>query len=369
MSEVSPLFEPLEVGPVTLSHRISMAPMTRLRADDQHVPLPFVADYYAQRGSVPGTLLITEGTLIDARAGGLANVPGIYNSEQIEAWKKVTAAVHAKGSYIFCQVAAFGRAADPANCAEEGIERLSSSKVPMSVDQPAAELMTKEHIESFIAMFAQAARNAIEAGFDGVELHGAYGYLIDQFTQDTCNDRVDEYGGSIENRARFCIEAAQAVAAAIGADRTGVRLSPYSTYQGMRMADPVPQFRYLIERLRENNLGYVHLVESYDIGNQDTASIENLDWAIKAWGPNRSILLAGGFNPDSAKLLVEKEYPGYKIVVVFARYFLCNPDLPFRIKQGLQLEQYDPSQFYKPKSPEGYIDFPFSPQFVNSARV
>lgn len=148
----------LEMGPVTLSHRISMAPMTRLRADDHDVPLPFVADYYAQRASVPGTLLITEGTVIDARAGDLANVPGIYTSEQIEAWKKVTAAVHAKGSYIFCQVAGYGRAADPGYCAEQGIERLSSSRVPMSVDQPAAEPMTKEHITSFIAMFVHAAR-------------------------------------------------------------------------------------------------------------------------------------------------------------------------------------------------------------------
>lgn len=369
MSGQSRLFEPLQLGPVTLGHRLAMAPLTRFRADDQHVPLPFVAEYYSQRGSVPGTLIITEGTFIDAQAGGNANVPGIYNDAQISAWKKVTAAVHAKGSYIFCQLWALGRSADPKVCEAEGIERFSSSSLPVDENSPGAKPMTKKDIDNFIAMYVQAARNAIEAGFDGVELHGANGYLIDQFTQDTCNNRNDEYGGSIENRARFCIEAAQAVADAIGADRTGVRLSPWSKFQGMKMANPVPQFRYLIERLSASKLAYVHLVESRIAGNQDVESSESLDWAIKAWGPDRAILLAGGFKPDTAKLAVDEEYPEYKIVIVFGRYFISTPDLPFRIKQGLDLEQYDRSRFYKVKSPEGYTDYPFSPQFANSAHI
>jgi NADPH2 dehydrogenase len=344
-----------------------MAPLTRFRADDQHIPLPFVADYYSQRGSVPGTLLISEGTFIDARAGGTRNVPGIYNAAQIEAWKKVTAAVHAKGSYIFCQLWALGRTADPKVCAEEGIERLSSSAIPVDGSKQAGKEMTKKDIQDFLSMYAQAARNAIEAGFDGVELHGANGYLLDQFTQDTCNQREDEYGGSIENRARFYIEVAQAVADAIGAHRVGGRLSPWSTFQGMRMADPVPQFTYLIDELRKIGLAYIHLVESRIAGNLDVESSESLDWAIKTWGVNRAIFIAGGFKPDTARRLVEQDYPGYIMAVVFGRYFISTPDLPFRIKQGLQLEPYDRDRFYKPKLPEGYIDYPFSPQFRHSS--
>ncbi|KAJ5633281.1 NADH:flavin oxidoreductase/NADH oxidase family protein [Penicillium lividum] len=366
MAAQSPLFQPLQVGQVVLKHRVAMAPLTRFRADDQHVPLPFVADYYSQRGSVPGTLLVTEGTFIDAQAGGTRNVPGIYNAAQISAWKDVTAAVHAKNSYIFCQLWALGRAADPEVCGEEGIERLSSSAVPVEGSRPAATPMTKKNIDDFIQMYVQAARNAIEAGFDGVELHGANGYLLDQFTKETCNQRDDEYGGSVENRARFYIEVAQAVSNAIGAQRTGARLSPWSEFQGMRMADPVPQFTFLIEQLAKIDLAYIHLVEPRVAGNIDVDSSESLDWAIKAWGPERAILIAGGFKPDTAQRLVEQDYPGYKIAVVFGRYFISNPDLPFRIKHGLELEKYDRARFYKPKSPEGYIDYPFSPKFTES---
>ncbi|KAJ5537287.1 hypothetical protein N7513_010473 [Penicillium frequentans] len=362
MATQSPMFQPLQVGQVTLKHRIAMAPLTRFRADDQHVPLPFVAEYYSQRGSVPGTLLVSEGTFIDAQAGGTRNVPGIFNAAQISAWKDVTAAVHAKGSYIFCQLWALGRSADPEVCEEEGIRRLSSSAVPVE-GRPAATPMTKQDIDEFIQMYVQAAQNAIEAGFDGVELHGANGYLLDQFIQENCNQRDDEYGGSIENRARFYIEVAQAVSTAIGAHRTGARLSPWSQFQGMRMVNPVPQFTFLIEQLAKINLAYIHLVESRVAGNLDVDSNESLDWAIKAWGPKRAILIAGGFKPDTAKRLVEQDYPGYNMVVVFGRYFISTPDLPFRIKHGLDLEMYDRARFYKPKSPEGYIDYPFSAQF------
>ncbi|KAF9883322.1 hypothetical protein FE257_003740 [Aspergillus nanangensis] len=363
----SPLFQPLQVGPVTLAHRIAMAPLTRFRADDNHIPLPFVAEYYSQRGSTPGTLLVSEGTFIDARAGGMRNIPGIYNAAQIAAWKKVTAAVHAKGSMIFCQLWALGRAADPAVSAEEGFSRLSSSTVPIPGARPAANPMTPVDIADFIAMYASAARNAIEAGFDGVELHGANGYLIDQFTQDCCNQRDDQYGGSVANRARFCLEAVRAVVDAIGAHRTSVRLSPWSSFQAMRMADPQPQFTYLIQQLRQMDLAYLHLVESRVAGNMDVDSTETLDWAIRTWGPDRPILLAGGFTPETAERLVQQDYPGYQVVVVFGRYFISTPDLPFRVRNGLPLEMYDRARFYNPKSPEGYVDYPFSSEFVRSS--
>ncbi|KAJ5291266.1 nadh:flavin oxidoreductase nadh oxidase family protein [Penicillium angulare] len=363
MSAESPLFKPLQVGPVTLGHRIAMAPLTRFRADDDHVPLPFVADYYSQRGSFPGTLLVSEGTFIDARAGGGPNIPGIYNAAQIAAWKKITAAVHAKGSYIFCQLWALGRSADPSISEKEGIERLSASAIPEDETKLPAKAMTESDITDFVNLYAQAAKNAIEAGFDGVELHGANGYLIDQFIQDVSNKREDGYGGSIEARSRFCVEAVQAVVNAIGVHRTALRLSPWSTFQGMGMANPVPQFTHLINQLRTLDLAYIHLVESRVSGNTDIESSDSLDWAIKAWGPERPILLAGGFKPATARKVVEKDYSGYQVVVVFGRYFISTPDLPFRIKHGLDLEQYDRTQFYKPKSPEGFIDYPFSAEF------
>ncbi|KAJ5097417.1 hypothetical protein N7456_008138 [Penicillium angulare] len=366
MSAESPLFKPLQVGPVTLGHRIAMAPLTRIRVDDNHVPLPFVADYYSQRGSFPGTLLVSEGTFIDARAGGGRNMPGIYNSAQIAAWKEITAAVHAKGSYIFCQLWALGRSADPSVCETEGIERLSASAVAEDEKKAPARAMTTSDIADFVNLYAQSAENAIEAGFDGVELHGANGYLIDQFTQDVSNKRDDGYGGSIEGRSRFCLEAVEAVVNAIGAHRTALRLSPWSTFQGMRMADPVPQFTYLINQLRTMDLAYLHLVESRISGNTDVESSGSLDWAIKAWGPEQPILIAGGLEPDSARKLVENDYPGYQVVVVFGRYFISTPDLPFRIKHGLDLEHYDRNRFYIPKSPEGYIDYPFSAEFLKT---
>ncbi|CAG8417253.1 unnamed protein product [Penicillium salamii] len=198
MSE-SRLFEPLKIGTLQLNHRVVMAPLTRFRADNAHVPLPIVSTYYGQRASVPGTLIISEATFISPRAGGYPNVPGIWNSEQIAAWKEVTNAVHEKGSVIFLQLWALGRVAVPEIAKTEGFDVVSSNE-----------------IQIFVAEYAQAARNSIEAGFDGVEIHGAGGYLIDQFTQNNCNKRDDEYGGSIENRSRFVLEVASAVSNAVG---------------------------------------------------------------------------------------------------------------------------------------------------------
>jgi len=376
MSE-SRLFQPLRIGNITLKHRLAMAPLTRFRADDDHVQLPFTATYYQQRGSVPGTLLITEATFISPRAAGYNNAPGIWNQEQIAAWRCVTDAVHARGSFIFCQLWALGRVADPKVAAKEGITIVSSSATPVDATSPVPKELTREEIDAFVADYAQAARNAVHgAGFDGVEIHGANGYLIDQFTQDTCNHRTDEYGGSIENRSRFALEVVRAVVDAVGASRTAIRLSPFSLFQGMKMADPIPQFTHLIRNLKaigdgHEPLAYLHVVESCIYGNTDVEGTEKIDFAIQTWGhqPNSAVLIAGGFEPDSARRAVDEEYADYDVAVVFGRYFISTPDLPFRIEHGLQLNPYNRSTFYIPKSETGYIDYPFSEEYEKASRL
>jgi NADPH2 dehydrogenase len=223
--------------------------------------------------------------------------------------------------------------------------------------------MTAEDIKSFISAYVQAARNAVEAGFDGVELHGANGYLIDQFIQDVSNQRTDDYGGSVENRARFAIEATTAVVSAIGADKVGIRLSPYSTFQGMRMKDPVPQFTYVVEELSKLKLAYLHVVESRVNGNVIVESTEKVRFVVEAWNRTSPVLIAGGFESESAKTAADEEYKDYDVAIVFGRYFISTPDLPYRIQKGLELAPYNRDTFYKADSKDGYTDYPFSEEF------
>ncbi|KAI1420080.1 putative N-ethylmaleimide reductase [Xylaria sp. FL1777] len=359
--ESSRLFCPVRVGNMTLAHRIGMSPLTRLRASNDHVPLDMVVEYYSQRASVPGTLLISEGTFISEADGGVPNVPGIYNEQQILAWKRVTDAVHRKGSYIFCQLWAPGRASwfEP--------ERIySSSATPLKPGQvPPRELTVKE-IQEKIDSHARAASNAMAAGFDGVELHGANGYLIDQFTQDCCNKREDGYGGSIANRSRFAVELATAVSNAIGPQRVGIRLSPWSTYNGMKMADPVPQFSDLITKISTLDLAYLHLIEARIAGIEDAQCApepsETLTFAYDLWkGP---LLVAGGFTAESARRLVDVEHPDKDVVVTFGRWFISTPDLPFRIRENIPPGEYQPGTAYAAQQAAGYIDYPYCDEFV-----
>jgi len=370
----SKLFEPLKIGSMTLQHRMVLAPLTRFRAGDDHVHQPIAEEYYAQRGSVPGTLLITEATFISPRASGYSNVPGLWSPAQLAAWKKITDAVHAKGSYIFVQLWALGRTADPAVKEKEGTGPIeSSSAIPLipdsrsnaasegTADLPTPHVLTEEEIHQYIADYASAAKSAVDvAGFDGVEIHGANGYLIDQFTQDTVNQRTDQWGGSIENRSRFGLEVAKAVVAAIGAERTGIRLSPFSTFQGMRMADPIPQFSHLVKGLKELQLTYLHLVEARIAGNTESSSKDSLAPLTDIWGTTSPILLAGGFKAATAKTTVDEEYADKDVAIVFGRLWVSNPDLPFRVKRGIELTQYDREDFYRVKEARGYTDLPFS---------
>ena len=362
------LADPLRIGNMQLKHRLIMAPLTRYRANDAHVPLPMVTEYYTQRASVPGTLLITEATFISQRASGYPNVPGIHTADQINQWKEVTSAVHKKGSYIFLQLWALGRTANPDVIQQCGFDLVSSSTVPYSDTAATPRELSEQEIHTYIADYARAAKNAIEAGFDGVEIHGANGYLVDQFTQDNSNKRTDAWGGSIEKRARFGLEVARAVVEAVGAERTGIRLSPFSTFQGMKMAEPVPQFTYLIEGLKKLRLAYLHVVESRISGNADIDTTEKVDFAVEAWGDTSPVLIAGGFTAESARRAVE-EYEEYEVAVVFGRYFISNPDLPFRVLNGVALEAYDRRTFYKAKSPEGYVTYPFSREFEGQSRL
>ncbi|OJD19676.1 hypothetical protein AJ78_00408 [Emergomyces pasteurianus Ep9510] len=354
---------PIQVGNITLQHRVVLAPLTRYRADDNHVPLPFVKDYYAQRASIPGTLLITEGTFISPRAGGFSNVPGIYNDMQIKAWKEVTDAVHAKGCFIFCQLWALGRAANAQVLTANGYPVVSSSNLPISEKRPVPEPLDEEGIQTFIRDYVQAAKNAIHAGFDGVEIHGANGYLCDQFLQDLCNNRNDRWGGSIENRSRFCIEVATEVAAAIGCEKTAYRVSPWSPFQGMGMADPRPQFTHLAQSLAKIGLAYLHIVESRINGSQSfDGTYQSTDFLVDAFENCGAVILAGGFTAQSAEKTIDN-HKNQRIAIAFGRYFTANPDLPFRVFNHIDFTSYNRGTFYTPKSTVGYIDYPNSPLY------
>jgi NADPH2 dehydrogenase len=364
----SRLFKPLKVGSIELKNRVAMAPLTRFRASDSHAILPLAAEYYGQRASVPGTLLITEATLITGQHGGYPSVPAIETQEQIDAWKVVTEAVHKKGSFIYLQLWALGRVANKDFAQSQGITVKSSSATQLADEYAVPKEMSVEEIKETVGAYAQAAKNAIEAGFDGVEIHAANGYLIDQFLQDTCNKRTDNYGGSVENRSRFAMEVTQAVVDAVGADRTGIRLSPFSEFQGMKMADPIPQFSDLIKKLNNLNLAYLHMVESRVSGNADVEGYESLKPLYPLY-TSSPLLIAGGFKADSARKLVDEELKDRDVVVVFGRYFISTPDLVFRLEKGIDFNPYDRDTFYVPKSEKGYTDYPFSEEFEKAANL
>ncbi|RMZ71746.1 nadh:flavin oxidoreductase nadh oxidase family [Pyrenophora seminiperda CCB06] len=334
-----------------------MAPLTRFRVNDNHEVLPMAAQYYGQRACVPGTLLISEATLVSKQAGGYANVPGIYTQAQIDAWKPITETVHKQGSFIYLQLWALGRVANPDFAEKNGITIHSASATSLGEGYATPKEMTVDEIKQRVEEFAQAAKNAVEAGFDGVEIHGANGYLVDQFLQDVTNKRTDSYGGSVENRSRFAVEITQAVAQAIGADKTGIRLSPFSEFQGMKMEDPLPQFSDIIKKLDVLNLSYLHLVDARVASEAGVDGYEALDPLLPHY--SGALLIAGGLKADSARKMIEANRQR-DIVAVFGRYFISTPDLAYRLRKGIEFNPYDRDTFYVPKSEKGYIDYPFS---------
>jgi NADPH2 dehydrogenase len=315
---------------------------------------------------VPGTLLITEGTFISATCGGFPHAPGLWREDQIAAWRTVTDEVHRKGCYIFCQLFAMGRAADVEVAQKEGFTIVAPSAIPMGEGSVMPQAMTINDIKQTVQDFADASKNAIQAGFDGVEIHGANGYLLDQFIQDVSNQRRDEYGGTVENRSRLLNEVIRSVVDAIGPKRVGLRLSPWSTFQGMRMEDPIPQFTDVINKASQSSIAYLHLVESRISGSMDYDGNDRLDFAYNLWeGP---LLVAGGYTPQEALKLVDEKYPDKEIMVIFGRYFISNPDLVYRMMEGLELNAYNRDTFYVFKSAVGYSDYPFSKEYLAGMR-
>lgn len=360
------LFSPLRVGSLTLAHRVVMAPMTRLRATDDGAVADITAKYYSQRSSVPGTLVISEGTTVAAEAGGIPNGPGIYTDAQVAGWKKVVDAVHANGSYIFLQIAALGRMGYPERLHAAGYPYVSSSATQQDGRSEAPVGLSEEDIKRYVGMYAEGARRAVhEAGFDGVEIHACNGSLVEQFIEDVVNKRTDNYGGSIENRSRFVLEVTEAVVAKVGAEHTGIRFSPWNYQNGMGMRNPIPTYTHIIAELakRHSGLAYIHLIEATrdSAGKVSTQSLDegvtvSNDFAYQLWSP-RPYLTAGGYDANSASETVEKLE---NAAIVIGRPFIANPDLPTRIRSGLELAISDPSTHYTP-GPEaviGYIDYP-----------
>ncbi|KAH7878533.1 uncharacterized protein C8R40DRAFT_1037889 [Lentinula edodes] len=358
------LFKPIEVGNLSLKHRVVLAPLTRMRCDDQHVPqLPVMREYYSQRSRSPGTLLIAEGTLVDPKAGGYPNVPGIWNDKQAAAWKEITYAVHKNGSYIFLQLWTAGRDADPKLLAAEdpSYTPIAPSAIPMEGhDVPRA--LEVDEIKSLIQSYVRAASNAInKAGFDGVEIHMANGYLLNQFLEDVSNNRTDEYGGSIENRARLGLEIIEAVTKEVGQEKVGVRFSPWSTFQDMRMQDPIPTYSYIVKNIKTlyPDFAYVSVCEPRVEGSttRDTpiTSTDSNDFIRDIWTP-KPLIVAGGF--DRATAIERADSTGD--LIAFGRRYISNPDLPRRLFKNLPLTPYDRSTFYLQgdASGRGYTDWP-----------
>jgi len=365
MDPQSRLFRPLKIGEAEVKHRIGMAPLTRLRASDSRVPTPLMKEYYGQRAAVPGTLLITEGTFVSATCGGFANGPGIWREDQIAAWRTITDEVHSKECFIYCQLFAMGRAGDVEVAQREGFPIVGPSAIPIEEGAVVPQALTIEDIKQIVEDFVAASKNAIQAGFDGVEIHGANGYLLDQFLQDNSNKRHDKYGGSVENRSRLLDEVITSTVKAIGSERVGLRLSPWSTFQGMRMENPIPQFKDVINKASQAHIAYLHLVESRICGANDFVNYndhDRLDFAYDSW--NGPILVAGGYTPQEAAKLVDEKHPNKDIVVIFGRYFISNPDLVYRIRKGLELKTYSRETFYVQQSPLGYSDYSYSQEYL-----
>jgi len=357
------LFQPLQLGKLSLQNRIVMPPMTRSRATQPgNLANEMMAEYYAQRAQAG--LIIAEGTQISALGQGYAWTPGIYSAAQIAGWKKVTDAVHAEGGTIFAQLWHVGRVTHPDNIG--GAQPISSSAIkaenvkvfidngqqePGFVDVVEPRAMTKEDINHVVAEYRQAALNAIEAGFDGIELHAANGYLINQFIDSEANDRTDEYGGSIENRLRFLGEVVATMVEAIGADRVGVRLAPFTSLNGTVDATPVATYTAAAALLNTYHITYLHIAEvDWDDAPETPLAFRQ---ALRA-AYSGVLIYAGRYNAETAEQAVKE---GLADMIGFGRPFVANPDLPKRIKNGYPLAAHDADTLFG-GAEKGLTDYP-----------
>ncbi|QHV99379.1 alkene reductase [Spirosoma endbachense] len=363
----SKLFAPIHLGPFSLAHRVVMPGLTRMRTVTDNIPNELMATYYAQR-TTAGGFMIAEATIVSPNGNGYANAPGIYTTAQAVGWKRITQAVHAKGGIIFLQLYHAGR--------QSHVDLIPGGSLPVGpsvVEHPDDLVCTPTgwepatlnraletaEVRVLVDDFRKAAVLAQEAGFDGVELHGANGYLVDQFLQDGANQRTDEYGGSFANRSRFLMEIVHALVSVWGSDRVGVRLGPSGTFGSMSDSNPTALFTYATQQLNEFRLAYLHLIEprikgSYlDKEGEGPVAAEQLRKVFTGL-----IIAAGGFDGQSAEDILEK---GDADLVAFGRYFISNPDLPDRLRHGFPLNEYHRESFYGGDE-HGYTDYPFYEQ-------
>lgn len=363
MSHSTSLFTPVAIGGHALPHRVVMAPMTRARSTQPgDVPNAMNARYYAQRASA--ALIVTEASQISPQGKGYSFTPGIYSAEQIAGWRLSTDAVHAAGGRIFLQLWHVGRMSHPDF--HDGALPVAPSAVPFDgqiwkvdpmtgvgamVDSPTPRALTTDEVKGVVASFRQAARNAMQAGFDGVEIHGANGYLVDQFLRTTSNVRTDEYGGSRENRLRFLKEVVDAVADEVGPDRTAIRLAPFLTARGMDCPDVLPTILDAAEFLQARGIAYLHLVEAdWDDAPQFTETFRR---AIRERFTH-PVIVAGKYDSPRAEWVLSH---GYADLVAFGRAFVANPDFPRRLAEGLPLASFDGSTLFG-GTERGYGDYP-----------
>ena len=371
------LFKPMKIGNMELDHRAVMAPLTRLRA---HYPgqipnVELATEYYDQRSKRPGTFLISEAAIISPQAGGIDDAPGIWNNEQVEAWSKIIKKIHDNGSHIFIQFWALGRHAFPGNLKRDGLRYVSASD-DVYIDDSRQQIafyannrqhgLTKDEIKSFVADFANASKNSIKAGADGVEIHSAFGFFLNQFLDPISNKRTDEYGGSIENRSRIVLEVVDACIEAVGAEKVGIRLTPWARYLGMSgSTDPtlLATYCYVLGELEKrrragNGLAYVHLGEPrvtdpFLMEGKGMEMYGHNDFAFSIWkGP---IIRSGNLalHPDIAKDLLKND----RTLIAYGRYWISNPDLVDRLENGLPFNKYDRGTFLG-RTAKGLTDYP-----------
>jgi N-ethylmaleimide reductase len=363
------LFSSLQVGPYRLQHRVVMAPLTRMRAErSSFAPRALNAEYYGQRAT-PGGLIIAEASPVVATGRGNPATPGIYSDQQIRGWRGVVDAVHAKGGVIFLQLWHVGRVSH-SSFQPGGALPVAPSAVPITgngmmattadgkiVPYETPRALETAEVKGIVDAFRQAAINAMKAGFDGVEIHGANGYLLEQFLQSHTNLRSDRYGGSIENRARLLLEITSAAIEIWGANRVGVRLSPYGVANGSGEADPMPLYSHAIKALDALGLAYLHFIEPRSSGaGRAEVNHQNVPSAMVLFRPIwRGVLIsAGGFTGETAEAAIAE---GHADAIAFGRIFISNPDLPRRLQHGFPLAPYNRATFYSGEE-AGYTDYP-----------
>lgn len=352
---MSDLFTPLPIGPLTLDNRILMAPLTRSRAGDDHVPNALMAEYYAQRASAG--LIIAEATMVIEGNSAFWKEPGIYSDAQVEGWKLATDAVHAAGGKIFLQIWHGGRACHP--LLNDGAQPVAPSELKIENDEvhtpegkkpyTMPRALEDEEIPAIIAGFKKAAKNAKAAGFDGVEVHGANGYLLDEFLRDGANKRTGLYGGSIENRARLLLEVIETVSEVWGGDRVGVRLSPLNSFNSMTDSDPIALTTWLAKRLNDCKLAYVHVMRADFLGEQEGDVLTPFREHYEG-----KLIVNMGYDKEEGNKVISE---GKADAVAYGVPFLANPDLPARFKAGTPLNDPDEATFYA-QGAEGYTDYP-----------